>query len=180
MRLGLSDTQFSQRRSSFFTIERERSPSVCLHGVFPPSQLPLLFQMLNVGVVDSVGSVCTAIIGSHHFRLSAGLPTVEIVGFRGQTAPTTRCEIQTAPTTICVKTNYQPTGSTDSGAVLVYEEILLSGGGGGKRKIYVSSIISPISPISALLQPYQYQFIKPFDTKTELFFQRNINRSIIG
>ena len=44
---------------------------------------------------------------------------VETVGFRGQTAPTTRFEIQTTPTTIYVKTNYQPTDSTDSGVVLV-------------------------------------------------------------
>ncbi len=51
---------------------------------------------------------------------------VEIVGFQGQTAPTTRFEIQTAPTTIYVKANYQPTGFTDSGAVLMHDEILLS------------------------------------------------------
>ena len=44
---------------------------------------------------------------------------VETVGFRGQTASTTRFEIQTTSITIYVKTNYQPTGSTDSGAVLV-------------------------------------------------------------
>ncbi len=44
-------------------------------------------------------------------QIGAGLPTVEIVGFRGQTASTTKFEIQTAPTTIYVKTNYQPTGS---------------------------------------------------------------------
>ena len=51
----------------------------------------------------------------------AGMAIVEIVGFQEQTAPTTYFEIQTAPTTIYVKTNYQPTGSTDSEAVLIFQ-----------------------------------------------------------
>ena len=55
---------------------------------------------------------------------------VEIVGFGGQTAPTITFQIQTAPTTIYVKSNYQTTGSTDSGAFLMHDEILLSWGGG--------------------------------------------------
>ena len=36
-----------------------------------------------------------------------GLATVEIVGFEGQTAPTTGFEIQTAPTIRNIQTNYQ-------------------------------------------------------------------------
>ena len=50
-----------------------------------------------------------------------GMATVEIVGFQGQTAPTTYFEIQTTPTTTYVKINYQLTGSTDSGAVLIFQ-----------------------------------------------------------
>ena len=52
-------------------------------------------------------------------RAIAGLAMVEIVGFRGQTAPTTRIEIKTAPTTTYMKTNYLTISATDSGAVLV-------------------------------------------------------------
>ena len=47
------------------------------------------------------------------FFAAPGMAMVEIVDFQGRTAPTTRFEIQTAPITIHVKTNYQPTGSTE-------------------------------------------------------------------
>ena len=54
-------------------------------------------------------------------RSASGMAIVEIVGFQEQTAPTTYFEIQTAPTTIYLKTNYQPTDSTDSEAVLIFQ-----------------------------------------------------------
>ena len=56
-----------------------------------------------------------------HYQYKDKKAKIEIVGFQGQTASTTYFEIQTAPTTIYVKTNYQPTGSTDSGAVLIFQ-----------------------------------------------------------
>ena len=54
-------------------------------------------------------------------HIESGMAIVEIVDFQEQTAPTTYFEIQTAPTTIYMKTNYQPTGSTDSEAVLIFQ-----------------------------------------------------------
>ena len=69
--------------------------------------------------------------------VQTGLPAIEIVGFREQTASTTRFEIQTASTIIYMKTNYQPTDLTDSGAILMHDEILLSEEGGERVKIHI-------------------------------------------
>ena len=52
---------------------------------------------------------------------AGGMAIVEIVGFQGQTVSTTYFEIQTASTIIYVKINYQSTGLTDSGAVLIFQ-----------------------------------------------------------
>ena len=83
-----------------------------------------------------------------------GTAMVETVGFRGQTAPTITFEIQTTPTTIYVRTNYQPTGSTDSEAVLMHDEILLSGGRSvwGGEWVHLYQISSALR-VSALLRP---------------------------
>lgn len=50
---------------------------------------------------------------------------VEIVGFPGQTAPTTRFEIEAAPTPMYMETNYLTISASDSGAVLVAEKRVL-------------------------------------------------------
>ena len=58
-----------------------------------------------------------------------GLATVEIVGFGGQTALTTRFGNRNCTKYHILKTNYATISATDSGAAIMKNKISLSGGG---------------------------------------------------
>lgn len=77
----------------------------------------------------------------------------------------TRVEIQTASITMYVETNYQPTGSTNSGAILIHDEILLSVGG-GRIKIHIYRILPALSALFNIDEPRR---VSPFNTKNHFY-----------